>query len=556
MNLRNMAVPVILTVANLCVAVLVEALPRDPDQVRIEASSLDAQGDAAGAARLLELFLAQAPAAEHAARAAAGNDLARLRFTLGEYEAALRAAATAAEDAETVGDHGAQAFAEFMVGMVHRQLQQHDEAIAAFRASARLAQDAGETEHWLRALNEESNVMMQQGDLEGALARKLEGLRVAGTNAEPATLVSLENDLACALLFLERPTDALPHFQRAWQLSREAGLTREAAVGALNISSTLATLDDLEGARTWARRGLQLASEQDLLAERRLAHATLGGLLAASGDFEAAVEHLQSASELQERLMTEESARRIAELGSRHDAQRRQAEIELLRRDAEIRSLELERAKTLRRLLLAGVVGLVAFVSVLGAAYRVKVQANRKIQAANRELDAARLRVEELARTDALTGLANRRAIEERLAEEALRSARSQHPFAVVLADLDHFKRVNDAFGHEVGDAVLQEVARRLRSQVRTVDLAGRWGGEEFLLVLPGTDAEGARQLAEKLRLAVSRDPVLSAGIPLEVTVTLGIAEHGGDPVEATVRRADEALYRGKKEGRDRVVAA
>jgi diguanylate cyclase (GGDEF)-like protein len=208
----------------------------------------------------------------------------------------------------------------------------------------------------------------------------------------------------------------------------------------------------------------------------------------------------------------------------------------------------------MRRLLVSAMAALVAFLAVLGVAYRIKATANAAISTANQDLETARRRVEELSRTDALTHLANRRALEERLTDEALRSKRSGRGFAVVLADIDRFKDVNDRFGHNAGDRVLRELAKRLHEGVRTIDLAGRWGGEEFLVVLPCTDLEGARELAEKLRRTAGATPVTVDEDEISLTLTLGVAVHQHGSFEETVRRADAALYRGKRAGRDRVV--
>ena len=519
------------------------------------ANRQEAAGDPSAAVLALTELLRDPDGLDPASRARVGVDLAALHFNLGYYAEAMVSATAAAADAELGGDRSAQGHAEFMVGMVHRSLQQLDDARRAFRASARLARDTGDTDLWVRALNEEGNVLAMTDDLEGALQRKLEALRDLGDGVSPATRFSLENDTAFVYSLLGRPGDALPHFERAWQLGLELDNRRAAAFVACNLAGCLAELGDPAGGIAWAERGLAIAVADGLLPAEEHASAVLGQLLAGTGDSAAAVVHLHRAYELHKLILSEDSARRIAELGSRHEAERREAEIELLRRDAEIRELELERARDLRRLMVGAMVALAAFVAVLAAAYRFKVRANAEIRAANMELDASRRRVEELSRTDALTGLANRRSLEERLAEEARRYERSGRSFAVVLADIDLFKEVNDRFGHEAGDEDLSVVAGRLRAGVRAVDLAGRWGGEEFLIVLPDTDIAGARELAEKLRRCVADQPVPLRDSELSVTLTLGLATHAGATVEDTIRRADAALYRGKHDGRNRVVA-
>jgi diguanylate cyclase (GGDEF)-like protein len=175
-------------------------------------------------------------------------------------------------------------------------------------------------------------------------------------------------------------------------------------------------------------------------------------------------------------------------------------------------------------------------------------------------LDNARLHriVERQALVDGLTGLPNRRQCEETLADELARVERFGGPLAVVVADLDWFKDINDRYGHPSGDAVLREFAALLQDTVRDVDLAGRWGGEEFLLVLPGTDLTGGAQVAERIRVALAGRIVLSAsGTPMPVTASFGVA---ATPPAGTASElfaaADAALYEAKRSGKNRVQTA
>lgn len=158
------------------------------------------------------------------------------------------------------------------------------------------------------------------------------------------------------------------------------------------------------------------------------------------------------------------------------------------------------------------------------------------------------------ARQDALTGLHNRMAANEQLQEEHLRYKRTGAPYAVLLLDVDHFKRVNDTFGHDAGDRVLRHIADTLRDSARATDFVARYGGEEFLLLLPATDAAGAAVLAEKIRAAVEQSQAPDVG---RITISIGLATANAADAqpEATVKRADLALYRAKAGGRNRVEA-
>jgi len=175
-------------------------------------------------------------------------------------------------------------------------------------------------------------------------------------------------------------------------------------------------------------------------------------------------------------------------------------------------------------------------------------------------LDNARLHriVERQALVDGLTGLANRRQCEETLEDELARVERFGGPLAVVVADLDWFKDINDRHGHPAGDAVLREFAVLLQEAVRDVDLAGRWGGEEFVLVLPGTDLDGGAQLAERIRaLLAARTPLALDGSPIPVSASFGVA--AVPPAKTATElfaAADAAMYEAKRAGKNRVERA
>ncbi len=171
----------------------------------------------------------------------------------------------------------------------------------------------------------------------------------------------------------------------------------------------------------------------------------------------------------------------------------------------------------------------------------------------NRDLERALAENERLARTDLLTTLPNRRHAEERLAQRLREAERYGRPFAVVLFDIDHFKGVNDRLGHAGGDAVLMELGRLLGGQTRDTDLAARWGGEEFVVLLPETPLDGALVMAERLRRAAAAHPFPGGEA---VTVSLGVAAwRPGDTEDTLLARADAAAYEAKRAGRNRVVA-
>ncbi len=175
-------------------------------------------------------------------------------------------------------------------------------------------------------------------------------------------------------------------------------------------------------------------------------------------------------------------------------------------------------------------------------------------------LENARLHrtVQRQALVDSLTGLANRRLCEAALEKEIARAERFEEPLAVIVADLDDFKLVNDRHGHATGDQVLREFANALKGTVREIDLAGRWGGEEFVVALPGTDLAGGALLGERVRKAFAKRVIVAPnGARLTVTASIGVAAFAGQGgVNELLAAADTALYRAKRAGKDRVATA
>ena len=177
-----------------------------------------------------------------------------------------------------------------------------------------------------------------------------------------------------------------------------------------------------------------------------------------------------------------------------------------------------------------------------------------------------RLELEKLANIDSLTGIHNRRSFTALCEQELLRTSRTGDVFSLIMFDVDHFKQVNDRYGHRAGDTVLCEVVEKLRNSVRNIDIVGRWGGEEFVALLPKADAEAAMIVADRLRyhidsIAVPSPRLRDNGIRhhITVTVSIGVATYlGHDPtitIQDLLHQCDSAMYQAKAEGRDRIVA-
>ncbi len=187
---------------------------------------------------------------------------------------------------------------------------------------------------------------------------------------------------------------------------------------------------------------------------------------------------------------------------------------------------------------------------------QARIKVGERIVRYQKTLQAQQTQLEHLAREDALTGLANRRRFEERAHEELLRSGRYQHPLSVLLADLDHFKTINDTYGHSYGDTVLKEVGQAFFRHCRSSDLCARYGGEEFAILLPETRLEEAQLVAERLCAAVRKLQFSYPSGAIHVTTSFGVTCVDTDSpqsLEELLEQADQALYTAKHKGRNRV---
>jgi len=187
---------------------------------------------------------------------------------------------------------------------------------------------------------------------------------------------------------------------------------------------------------------------------------------------------------------------------------------------------------------------------------RARLQVGRRLVDLNDQLLEAQHALEILACTDALTGVMNRGAILVDLEQEAARARREGVPLGLGMLDIDHFKLVNDSYGHATGDEVLREVVRRVLGVMRPYDSFGRFGGEEFLVLVPASGGKDLRDVLERVRSAVGSAPIVVHGHEIGVTVSIGGATADGGSADGLIARADDALYTAKKQGRDRVVLA
>jgi len=514
----------------------------------------------------------------HSCRGYALDRLGKPQEAAGEYE-------TAVMEAERAESHEALADALAVRGESRHYQGRYDEAIADLDRSYAIAVELGLVVEQRYALNAIANVYSDEnvGEFDKAIAyyrQLLKQDRAAGARLGEATT---RYNIASALESKGEYASALPEYRHALEVYTAAGdrssvAESERAIGALLvrqgkpaeglpwIDHAIGRFVDLGDTESIARSRLPRARALRALGRLREAlgeldqaerhfrasdnprylakiYAELAEVHAQNGEwrkaYEASVAHRTAQALLDRRARQEQTSRlRVQFDAAKKEQENRALLIENAHRGEALRTAE--RVRSLQRLaILLGA----ALLLLLGTMALQQVQRGRRLK--------------RLAMSDDLTGLPNRRGALEAL-DRGLRARQQDgRPLTIVVFDIDHFKRINDVHGHHGGDRVLEDVAAIVRAEVPATGTVGRFGGEEFLVVLPGVDVGEAHALAERLRRAVSSGVAGGAPDRPRVTISLGVAAADDKAdAESLLRSADDALYRAKREGRDRTVAA
>ncbi len=365
--------------------------------------------------------------------------------------------------------------------------------------------------------------------------------------AEQEIFITLAN-IGNAYNLLGEFSKALEYLNEALPIAQKMGDRRIDASILVRIAWSFLGKKDFQKAIEYYKKSNDIC-KNDYPDIRQMNYRGLSDIYLEIQDYKNAYEYVIRTIKVRDSLYTVESEEKIAEIQTKYETEKKEQQIVLLEKDNTIAVMKIKRQKSLLLYLTSGIVLILAFVFILSNLYRQKVKTAAALAVANGKL-------EELSRTDPLTKLWNRRYMHEIVERERVRIKRAFEPFSFILMDIDHFKNVNDTYGHECGDYVLATMAVILRSAVRKQDVVGRWGGEEFLLFLPSTSLKGALTIAESIRKKIADYPFNYSSTNIAITATLGVSEYEETvSVEACVKLADDALYEGKESGRNRVVS-
>ncbi len=479
----------------------------------------------------------------------------RLRFwyhlggalsSVAEFGEAAQAYQTAADLAEELGRPGWRSIVLSSQSNVLSQLGQHERAIAMARESLAFAYELGDDILLSDAYTNLGVALESGGDAEGLRTSMQSAILHARRAGNGVSLSLLLGNVAHYHLVRSEYDAAEQISQEALDVADEAEDMRGRSLALANLGLSKIGLGRVEEGKALVLRSLEYDQLEGLRNDMALTHAELGLALERAGDFAGAVQALHTARRLQDEIFREDQQRAVLALQEKVEAKRREKVIEQLEAESARQAAQVQRNRLQQWVwrLLSALLVLALVLVVIGL---------KRLRASNRHLAGVNAQLRLQSERDPLTGLANRRHV-----QAVVRHAHGESAFkgTLMLIDLDHFKAVNDRHGHAIGDALLLETARRLRSVCRGNDLAARWGGEEFLLALDWLAPDDAIQLARRLLVELSR-PVILDGVRIPVSASIGFAAVPIPAAELSLsfenalRLVDAGLYLAKLRGRN-----
>ncbi len=478
------------------------------------------------------------------------NALGLVLARMGKFADALAHHHQALDLARATGDSSELARTYRMLGFLHRNLD--DEELAAQNIREALKHlGPRDVREGIALRGELSRSLLEMGQTEEAARFGEEAANASIQLGSPPNKVNSFTALSDARLAQGHIDEAADWSRRAFELYGSVAIRDQVQIHA-NRMRVARVRGDLQNALKEGRATVEGARKLGDKVLERTALDELSDIELANGEVAAAMATRKAFQELDKTLAIDIAGRRVAILEGSLAAQRAETERTLLARDNQIQALRITR----QRIVGVGLIVLLLLLAGFSLLSHRRYQETRRLHAALAE---SSIELQRVANTDALTGIANRGAIVARF-EQVLAAIQSRpQSLAVLLIDIDHFKRINDQHGHLAGDVVLREAAQRMRAALPQEAHFGRWGGEEFIVLLEGTEPKRAAEVAEAVRVAIDGAPFLYGDVRIRASVSIGVAaaecpERRG--IDRLVATADAALYRAKNAGRNRVELA
>jgi len=473
----------------------------------------------------------------------------------GRYADALDLHRVVIEHGRARGDMQVIAHSANALGILHAQQSQTAEALAYFQEAADAHGLLGDRFSEAMAYINIGNSHVGDEQWEQGLAALERGLAIATAEESADAEILARAERAKVLMRLQRPAEALADARRAMQLAEAGATSMRLHQAAQALGLVLAEQGRQSDAEQMFQRSLQASQESGRKSEHADALRELARTQSALGKHADANRNLEAYIELIRTLRDDEMTRKLAELRVQLETRQRETELEARQQRINLLEQQAEQESRIRLLMVAALLSSVLFILALVSRYRTRQQAESKLRAQNEVIAQANLDLAEAAETDALTRTRNRRHFQRVLLPNLQAAQRDGREHALILIDADRFKRINDDYGHDVGDTALVTIVDAWRSQLRPTDVLLRWGGEEFLMVLFDRPPHAVLQCVTAGLAATRQQSITTTtGGELRVSVSAGWAcgpWPNRDPTQL-LALADRALLHAKSQGRDR----
>jgi len=483
------------------------------------------------------------------------NNIGVVHKIKGEYDKALDFYFRSVRIKEKIGDKQGLASTLSNIGSIYKELENYETALEYAKKSLGYDRGIGNKRGEASTLKNIGGIYRKQKMFDKALEYDLKALKIRNKLGEKSEIASSQMSLGSDYKELGDYDNALKYFLKALKVKKKLKEKR-------NSSEIYYSLGELYLRKQNTSKAFYYLNESQKIAEEIQAKTLLKKLYKSlslyyenNGNYIISLKYFKKFKSISDEILDVNTRQKIANIQTRHETEKKDREIKLLKQKRTIQKLKLQKEKIFRNRLMIVLVLLTGIVFLVFAGYRIKTEANKTIKLKNDKLAEAYKKLDKASRIDPLTRLSNRRNFREKLEQEKIRYERNNRKFSIVICDIDNFKSINDNFGHECGDFVLARIASLIKQNLRKQDLAGRWGGEEFVLLLPETEQKGALILSEKIRKTVSKEKFKYDKQKICLSMTFGIAVFDGSiTIEETIRKADQAMYRGKRKGKNCVM--
>ena len=457
------------------------------------------------------------------------NNIGLLYRKMSNYEEAMKYHFMSLKIADEINDLERIASATNNIGYIYDTLENYSRALEYHFRSLECGQALGDQVSVAKTYGNIGVIFRKQGEFEQALDYYNKALIIYEN--DPYGQATILNNISNAHMAMNQLDNALRYGERALNLAEDLNDEDLKGYTLSSIGDIFLKKDELERALAFQKDALELTTDNELLKHIYKSIILIYGKL---DDDTNLIKHHKLYLEAENHMLAARANKRTRDILINYETEKQQRDTEILDKSRQIKELMLY-------LQVAGYLILILFIFHLYSRYRNKVKLARKLDM--------------MARIDPLTRLPNRRDMLERIETEVCRIERAQNSFTIVMSDIDNFKKINDTYGHDTGDMVLKKVTAIMREVIRKQDVVSRWGGEEFLFLLPDTDQQGGVLIAEKVRQLINGHKFVVSDGDLKVSVTSGVCEYQlGMVIQSCIQQADEALYRGKKAGKNQVI--